>query len=240
MNARDRKLLMILAPLAAFALYWMVLLNPAMNRKASLEKPLATAQSERDSAVARAAQLESAKQRYESDYREMVKLVRAIPQSVRVADLMRELSDAADGTGITFNNITMGAASAGAAGESETTQTASTQTMATDGLDAVPVQLTFTGEFFGLADLFHRMKGFVTMANHDLQIRGRLIKIDNLTLASGSFPKITATIGATVYMAAGGDDPAAKATAVGPPGAERGDGGLKPVDSFTTAAVVPR
>jgi hypothetical protein len=42
-------------------------------------------------------------------------------------------------------------------------------------------------------------------------------------------------------MAAGGDDPAAKATAVGPPGAERGDGGLKPVDDFTTASVaVPR
>jgi hypothetical protein len=79
------------------------------------------------------------------------------------------------------------------------------------------------------------------MANRDLQIRGRLIKIDDLTLASGSFPDITATIGATVYMAAGGDDPAAKATAVGPPGAERGDGGLKPVDDFTTASVaVPR
>jgi len=238
-SARDRKLLMILAPLAAFALYWMVLLNPAMNRKASLEKPLAQAQTERDDAVARAAQLESAKARYESDYREMVKLVRAIPQSVRVADLMRELSNAADGTGIDFNNITMGVANSGAAGGSDT-QTASAETAPVDGLDAVPVQLTFTGEFFGLADLFHRMKGFVSMANQNLEIRGRLIKIDNLTLASSSFPNITATIGATVYMAAGGDDPAAKATAVGPPGAERGDGGLKPVHSFTTAAVVPR
>lgn len=238
MSARDRKLLMILAPLAVFALYWMVLLNPAMNRKASLEKPLAQAQTERDDAVAEAAELESAKARYESDYREMVKLVRAIPQSVRVADLMRELSTAADGTGITFNNITMGAANSAAGGSD--TQTASAETAPVDGLDAVPVQLTFTGEFYGLADLFHRMKQFVTMANHDLQIRGRLIKIDNLTLASGSFPDITATLGATVYMAAGGDDPAAKATAVGPPGAERGDGGLKPIDSFTTAAVVPR
>jgi Tfp pilus assembly protein PilO len=237
MSARDRKLVMILAPLAAFALYWMVLLNPAMDRKASLDEPLATAQTERDAAVARAAELESAKARYESDYREMVKLVRAIPQSVRVADMMRELSQAADGTGITFNNITMGAANSDAtAGGSDADQVA-----LVDGLDAVPVQLTFTGEFFGLADLFHRVQRFVTMANRDLQIRGRLIKIDDLTLASGSFPDITATIGATVYMAAGGDDPAAKATAVGPPGAERGDGGLKPVDDFTTASVaVPR
>ncbi len=239
MSARDRKLVLILAPLAVFAMYWMVLLNPAMNRKADLQEPLATAQTDRDAAVARAAQLESAKERYESDYREMVKLVRAIPQSVRVADLMRELSNAADGTGIQFNNITMGATNSSAAAGGTDTQSVS-QTAPVDGLDAVPVQLTFTGEFFGLADLFHRVQRFVTMANHDLQIRGRLIKIDDLTLASSSFPDITATIGATVYMAAGGDDPAAKATAVGPPGAERGDGGLKPVDSFTTAAVVPR
>ena len=239
MSARDRKLLMILAPLAAFALYWMVLLNPAMNRKASLDEPLAQAHTERDAAVARAAELQSAKERYESDYREMVKLVRAIPQSVRVADLMRELSKAADGTGIDFNNITMDAATSGAGGGSDT-QTVSTEMAPVDGLDAVPVQLTFTGEFFGLADFFHRVQRFVTMANHDLQIRGRLIKIDDLSLHSSSFPDITATLGATVYMAAGGDDPAAKATAVGPPGAERGDGGLKPVDSFTTAAVVPR
>ena len=238
MSARDRKLVLILAPLAIFALYWMVLLNPAMNRKADLQAPLAKAQTERDAAVARAAELESAKARYESDYREMVKLVRAIPQSVRVADLMRELSNAADGTGIQFNNITMGATNSAAVGGSDTQTVANTAPV--DGLDAVPVQLTFTGEFFGLADLFHRVQRFVTMANHDLQIRGRLIKIDDLTLASSSFPDITATLGATVYMAAGGDDPAAKATAVGPPGAERGDGGLKPVDSFTTAAVVPR
>ena len=239
MSARDRKLVLILAPLASFALYWMVLLNPAMDRKADLQEPLAKAQTERDAAVARAAELESAKERYESDYREMVKLVRAIPQSVRVADLMRELSNAADGTGIEFNNITMGATNSDAAAGGSDTQTVA-DTAPVDGLDAVPVQLTFTGEFFGLADLFHRVQRFVTMANHDLQIRGRLIKIDDLTLASSSFPDITATIGATVYMAAGGDDPAAKATAVGPPGAERGDGGLKPVDNFTTAAVVPR
>lgn len=237
MSARDRKLVMILAPLAAFALYWMVLLSPALSRKASLDEPLAKAKTERDAAVARAEELESAKARYESDYREMVKLVRAIPQSVRVADMMRELSKAADGTGIDFNNISMGAANSDAAASGSD----ATQLAPVDGLDAVPVQLTFTGEFFGLADLFHRVQRFVSMANNDLQIRGRLIKIDDLTLASSSFPNITATIGATVYMAAGGDDPAAKATAVGPPGAERGDGGLKPVDDFTTASVaVPR
>ena len=236
MSARDKKLLMILAPLASFALYWMVLLSPAMDRKASLDKPLTQAQTERDAAVAEAAELRSAKARYESDYREMVKLVRAIPQSVRVADLMRELSGAAEGTGIQFNNITMGAGDE-APGESGQAVEASAPGAA--GLEAVPVQLTFTGEFFGLAGLFHRVQRFVELANDDLDVRGRLIKIDSLSLQSSSFPDITATIDATVYMAADGNDPARNATAVGPPGAERGDGGLKPIDNFTTAAVAP-
>jgi len=236
-SGRDKTLLMILAPLATFAIYWMVLLSPAMDRKAELEKPLAQAQTERDAAVAEAAELRSAKARYESDYREMVKLVRAIPQSVRVADLMRELSAAADGTGIEFNNITMGA-SDDAAAEGGTAQ-ASASAVPVQGLEAVPVQLTFTGEFFGLAGLFHRVQRFVELANDDLSVRGRLIKIDSLSLQSSAFPSITATIEATVYMAEGGNDPARNATAVGPPGAERGDGGLKPIDNFTTAAVAP-
>ncbi len=235
MSARDKKLLMILAPLASFAIYWMVLLSPAMDRKASLEKPLTQAQTQRDAAVAEAAELRSAKARYESDYREMVKLVRAIPQSVRVADLMRELSAAAEGTGIQFNNITMGAGD-DAAAEGETVEASAS---AAAGLEAVPVQLTFTGEFFGLAGLFHRVQRFVELANDDLSVRGRLIKIDSLSLQSSAFPDITATIDATVYMAADGNDPARNATAVGPPGAERGDGGLKPIDNFTTAAVAP-
>jgi Tfp pilus assembly protein PilO len=231
MSARDRKLLMILAPLASFAVYYMLLLNPALDRKAGLEAPLAKAQTERDAAVQRAEELESAKQRYESDYREMVKLARAIPQSVRVSDLMRELSDAAGGTGIDFNNITMGATEADAAAQGPE------QTVAIDGLETVPVQLTFTGDFFGLAGMFHRVQRFVTNANGDLQVRGRLLRIESLSLQSGSFPNITATITAAVYVAEAGNDPAARATAVGPPGAERGDGGLKPVDNFTTAAV---
>ena len=48
MSARDRKLLMILVPVAIFAIYWMLLLNPALNRSEGLQKPLEDAQVERD------------------------------------------------------------------------------------------------------------------------------------------------------------------------------------------------
>ena len=83
MNARDRKLLMILAPLAAFALYWMVLLNPALDRRRRLCRSRSSRRRPSATPPSRARQeVESAKARYKQDYREIVELSRAIPQSV--------------------------------------------------------------------------------------------------------------------------------------------------------------
>ena len=100
MSARDRKLLMIFVPVAIFAVYWMLLLNPALDRREDLQKPLENAQVERDAAVATAREMTQAKLNYKQDYAELVKLSKAIPQSVAVSDLMRELNRAAEGMGI--------------------------------------------------------------------------------------------------------------------------------------------
>ena len=110
MSARDKKLLMIFVPVAIFAIYWLLLLNPALDRREGLQKPLEQAQVERDKAVAPAHQMTEAKVNYKQDYAELVKLSKAIPQSVAVSDLMRELNKAARGMGIEFSNITMAAA----------------------------------------------------------------------------------------------------------------------------------
>jgi Tfp pilus assembly protein PilO len=232
-SARDRKLMAALAPLAVFALYWMLLMNPALDRRAALEEPLAQAQTERDEAVARAAQLEAAQQRYKADYAELVKLSRAIPQTVAASDLMRELNAAADGTGIDFSNISMSGSDAPAAAQDDSAAAAPA------GLDEIPVELTFDGRFFDLADLFHSIQRFVTVADGRLNVHGRLIRIDSFSFDSASFPEITARVSATVYAAPATEGPTDGATAAGPRGAERGDGGLEPVQSFSPAVVTP-
>ncbi len=107
MTARDRKLLMIFVPVVIFAAYWMLLLNPALDRREGLQEPLETAQVERDAAVATAHEMTQAKLTYKQDYAELVKLSKAIPQSVAVSELMRELNTAAKGMGIDFTTITM-------------------------------------------------------------------------------------------------------------------------------------
>ena len=233
---RDRKLLLILVPVACFALYWLVLLNPALDRRAGLEKPLQQAQTERDQAVAEEQQVTQAKANYEKDYTELVKLSKAIPQSVAISELMRELNAAARGMDIEFSNITMTPDAAAAAEQAETQGAATAPAIA--GLDTVPVELTFTGRFFALSDLFRAVQRFVRTANGKLDVSGRLIRIDKFSFDSSSFPNLTAQISATVYAAPAGEGPTGGATPVGPPGAERGDGGLKPVQNFTPASTV--
>jgi Tfp pilus assembly protein PilO len=234
MTARDRKLLTILVPFACFALYWLLLLNPALDRRAGLQEPLQQAQAERDQAVAAAQEVTEAKANYEKDYAALVKLSKAIPQSVAVADLMRELNSAARGMDIEFSNITMTPAAVAAEAETE----AGATTPAVDGLDAIPLELTFTGRFFALSDLFRAVQRFVRTADGRLDVHGRLIRIDKFSFDTGSFPSLTAQISATVYAAPADEGPTGGATPVGPPGAERGDGGLKPVQDFSPASTV--
>lgn len=245
LSERDRKLLTILAPLAVFALYWMLLLNPALDRKAALQEPLETAQAERDTALAEAARVETAKRNYDSDYAELVRLSKAIPQTVAVSDLMRELNAAAKGTGIDFSNITMTGQPEESKSPTDTTTTtpaatdpAAAPVAPADGLDEIPVELTFDGRFFELADLFKSVQQFVRVADGRLEVHGRLIRIDGFSFDSASFPSITAQISATVYAAPVDEGATGGATPVGPRGAERGDGGLAPVQNFSPATTV--
>ena len=62
------------------------------------------------------------------------------------------------------------------------------------------------------------------------------LRIDEFSFDSASFPNLTAQISATVYAAPADEGPTGGATPVGPPGAERGDGGLRPVQDFSPAS----
>ena len=70
------------------------------------------------------------------------------------------------------------------------------------GLETVPLELEFVGNFFNLADFFHSVKRFVRVANQDVRISGRLITVEGVRWASESdiFPRIRATVKATMYL----------------------------------------
>jgi hypothetical protein len=86
------------------------------------------------------------------------------------------------------------------------------------GLETVPLEMEFVGDFFRLSDFFHDVKRFVHVANQDVIVNGRLVTIDSVSYASDPvlFPRLRATIKATVYLSPKAEGATAGATPEGP------------------------
>jgi len=111
------------------------------------------------------------------------------------------------------------------------------------GLDSIPLELTFTGSFFDLADLFHSLKRFVGVANQELFVRGRLMTIDAFSFGSDeSFPKIEAQMKARIFLAPKQQGATAGASPSGPSAASGGSGtapASTPETASPTTAAAP-
>jgi Tfp pilus assembly protein PilO len=86
------------------------------------------------------------------------------------------------------------------------------------GLETVPLELEFTGDFFRLADFFHDIKRFVHVVSEDVVVNGRLVTIESVNYVSDPtlFPRLRAEIKATVYLSPKTEGVAAGATPQGP------------------------
>jgi Tfp pilus assembly protein PilO len=102
------------------------------------------------------------------------------------------------------------------------------------GLETVPLELEFEGNFFNLADFFHRVKRFVRVANRDVLVSGRLLTVEGVSWASDaeSFPRLTATVNATIYLSPQAQGVTAGATPQGP-------APTTPADTTTPAESAP-
>ena len=104
-------------------------------------------------------------------------------------------------------------------GGGEATTTADGEVVAAPtGLETVPLEMEFVGDFFHLADFFHDVKRFVHVANQNVIVNGRLVTIDSVSYASDPllFPRLRATIKATVYLSPKTEGATAGATPEGP------------------------
>lgn len=108
LSERDRKLLVIVAAVAALAAYWLLMLSPKREEVSQLDASLAEQRTKLDGAQARAAQAERARTGFASDYAAIVRLGKAIPTTVDMPSLLVQLEKAARGTNISFDKITAG------------------------------------------------------------------------------------------------------------------------------------
>ena len=268
-SARDKKILMIMVPVAVVLAYWFLLLAPKREAASAAEETLQTEQATLAEAEANANTVNAAKANFARDYAAVVALGKAIPSSVDMPSLLVQLEEAAHGTGIELDGVTAGerapvesaptgtgtpttptapsgqppqsapgaaaadaqsaADSASAGNTASDPSAAGTATAPTDpaaagaapapsALESVSLEFKFTGEFFSLADFFHRLKRFVYVEGDKVRVRGRLMTIDGVeyTADPDTFPQLTATVQATVYLSPKTEGVTAGATPAGP------------------------
>jgi hypothetical protein len=269
MTSRDKRIVMIILPVALVLVYWFLLLAPKRDAATEAVKTLETEQLALSDAQAHASTVRAAKDSFARDYAAVIALGKAIPTSVDMPSLLVQLEQAAHGTGIELDGITMGerAPAAAAAGGAEPAQVPATGTApsgapaqsapgeaagkaqaaadaattppapadgaatppadpaaagaapaAGGGLEAVSMEFKFKGDFFELADFFHRLKRFVYVDGDKVRVRGRLLTIDAVeyTAKADTFPALVATVKATVYLTPKAQGVTAGATPAGP------------------------
>jgi type IV pilus assembly protein PilO len=186
--------LVVIGLVAAAAATYLFLIGPKRTSSEQVAQQVQATQTQIDSLRARAATAPQARPSAAVNAAEVFRLVKAIPDQTDMADVLLELNRLATDTGIVFDSITPGAETAG------------------DGYRALPIQLTFSGNFYELSDFLFRVRSLVAVHDGELTARGRLYNVSSISFVEGvdSFPQLTATLTVNAYVfGPGGTDVAA-------------------------------
>jgi hypothetical protein len=211
---RTNRILIAVAAIAAatFAFYFLAL-APKREQVTKLDGDIAAKQAELTQAKQTLVRYEQARAGYKANYTTLTRLGKAVPSDDDVRSLMVQLQNAAVGTGVDFEKIELASGFAGGTGASpapaETTpssgQLASAPgavQVAGGALSAMPFSFTFNGGFFDLSTFLSRLEHFVTADNRRLNVTGRLLRLESVSIAPGpaGFPHMQAQIGAATYV----------------------------------------
>jgi hypothetical protein len=109
---------------------------------------------------------------------DIFRLAKAMPDRTDMSGVLLQLSQTAADTGITFQSIAP--------------QTA----VPVSGYQAIPIRLSFQGNFYDLVDFLFRLRNLVGVRGGALDATGRLFAIDTLDFSEGrdGFPQVAATL----------------------------------------------
>jgi type IV pilus assembly protein PilO len=160
---------------------WFALVHPQGSKLKKLKADEASLQQQIDDQRAKTAAARGAPKIHVAD---VYRLAKAMPDKTDMPDLLLELSQLARDTGIQFDSIEPQAA------------------VAVSGYTVVPINVSFNGNFFNLADLLYRLRTLVDVHNARLDATGRLFSVDTLTFteAPQHFPRIQAQLMIDAYV----------------------------------------
>jgi Tfp pilus assembly protein PilO len=173
--SRERKVALICAGLLLGAILgYFVLVSPKRStaQKLSAEKAQVEEQIARNRASALARNLPTIRSA------DVFRLTKAMPDNADMPDLILELNQLAVASGISFDEI---------APQASTSDNA---------YDIHPISLTFSGNFYNLADFLFRLRNLVRVHDQKLVTSGRMLAVSGVTFSEGDqkFPQIKAVL----------------------------------------------
>ncbi|TML75152.1 MAG: hypothetical protein E6G12_09920 [Actinobacteria bacterium] len=119
------------------------------------------------------------------------KLAEAMPSQLDTPDVILQLNQLAENSGIAFDQIEPGLAGASASTPDPT-----------DPFAAEPIQVQFTGNFYNLLAFLQRLRNLVRVENGNLFTAGRLFDVTDVMFVAGTkgFPQVQATLNINAFV----------------------------------------
>ncbi|HEV7398792.1 MAG TPA: hypothetical protein VGN84_00840 [Solirubrobacterales bacterium] len=251
MTSSNRLIVSFLVVAALAIAFWMLALGPKREEADELSgqvEQLHLSLAEAESKVTEAA---AAKREFPADYRQLVVLGQAVPASDETSSLLVELNQIAAESKVKFDSIQLngtGETSTPTAAAPATPSTSTTgavpasatippteaaasvlplgATIGPAGLGVTPYSLTFSGNFFHIANFIKGIDSLVHTGSPQVAVDGRLVTLDGFSLTADAelgFPYLNASFAVTTYVtpptqgATAGATPTAPAPSVATP-----------------------
>lgn len=219
MNSTNRVIAAMVVLVALAAAFWMMLLSPKRDEAKKLDAEVERLEASLSQHRSEVVEAEAARDEFPAEYQRLVVLGKAVPADDDVPSLLVQLNRIADRAGGKFRNIQLSAAGGGEATtaappSSEGGSPASPTEVAASllplgasigpaGLAVMPYEVTFDGNFFGVADFIKGLDSLVKTADGGVTVDGRLVTIDGFSLEASpdrGFPHLQANFSLTTYL----------------------------------------
>jgi Tfp pilus assembly protein PilO len=241
-SANNRLIVAMIAVAALAGAFWMLVLSPKRQEASELSNQVSQARESLAQHRGEVAIAVQARREFPVDYQQLVVLGKAVPGDDDTPSLLIQVNRIADGAKVRFQTIKLSSGGGEAPPPAEPVEPGSSPVPPTEvaastlplgatigpaGLAVMPYELTFTGDFFHIADFIHGLDSLVKTNNAKVGVNGRLVTIDGFKLeaaSEGGFPMLEATFTITTYLTppseegvTAGETPEAPASATATP-----------------------
>ena len=270
MGSSSRLVVSVLVVVALAIGFWVLLLSPKRGQADELGSKADSLNISLAEAESRVAEAETAKSAFPADYQQLVVLGQAVPVGDETSSLIVELNKIAKRSNVKFESVQLAPGSETAAPPPTPTPEAAPEstspessgavpaaaavppteaaasllplgaTVGPAGLGVMPYNLTFSGDFFHVADFIAGIDSLIHPDGSTVAVDGRLVTLNGFALNADTdvgFPRLNATFSVTTYVTPPGEGLTAGASAESPaPVAETEAGGEEAAESTQVSA----